>query len=78
MSIPVYLTGADVARMLGIQKSSVATAVAGGRIPVAARLQSGTPLFDPLVIERIRLAREGTRETASDLTPDSRETGAHH
>lgn len=42
---PVYLTGADVAKELGITRAAVSHAASRGRLTHSARTQSGTPLF---------------------------------
>lgn len=42
---PVYLTGADVAKILGITRAGVSHAAHKGRLTHSARTQSGTPLF---------------------------------
>lgn len=65
MPDPKLLTSAQTAESLGIDRGTLSRWVANGQIAVALRLpgKTGTILFDPLEVERVKHERSKGRIT---------------
>jgi DNA-binding transcriptional MerR regulator len=65
----IYLTSADVARILGLTTGSVRLLQQRGALPIAAKTERGIMLYRRADVERLARAREASRSGKTQSSP---------